>query len=92
MVSPSVLEGASALEAELKRRSGEWSQAVEALQRAVANSTEPARHHLRLAKIFEHRLRDYEQAKHHAGLCAPAEGPESHSRRMARLSPEGRSL
>ena len=83
---PSVIEAASALEAELRRKNAEWSQAVEALQRAVANSKEAARHHLRLAKIYEHRLRDYEKARHHAELCAAAEGPESHARRRARIA------
>ncbi len=82
----SVIEAASALEAELRRKNAEWSQAVEALHRAVANSKEAARHHLRLAKIYEHRMRDYEQARLHAELCAAAEGPESHARRRARIA------
>lgn len=85
-VDQTILEGASALEAEIKRRRGEWTQAVEALHRAIANSSAPAAHHLRLAKIYEHRLRDYERAKHHAALCAEAEGALAHARRHARLN------
>jgi uncharacterized protein len=81
-----VVESANSLEAELRRRRGEYREAVEALLRAVANSSEPAEHHLRLAKLYEHRLRDYDLARHHAALCAPAEEAVTHARRQARLS------
>ena len=81
-----VAEHAWSLEAELRRRRGEYREAVEALLRAVARSTEPAPLHLRLAKLYEHRLREFDLAKQHAALCGPAEEAPSHARRHARLN------
>jgi uncharacterized protein YprB with RNaseH-like and TPR domain len=81
-----VAEHAWSLEAELRRRRGEYREAVEALLRAVARSTTPAPLHLRLAKLYEHRLHDFELARQHAALCAPAEEAESHARRHQRLA------
>ena len=45
----------------------------------------PAPLHLRLAKLYEHRLHDYELARRHAALCAPAEEAVSHAKRHQRL-------
>ncbi len=81
-----VAEHAWSLEAELRRRRGEYVQAVEALLRAVTRSAAPAPLHLRLAKLYEHRLRDFDLARQHAALCAPAEEAPSHARRHARLN------
>lgn len=81
-----VAEHAWSLEAELRRRRGEYPKAVEALLRAVASSAEPAPLHLRLAKLYEHRLRNFELARQHAALCAPAEEAPIHARRHARLA------
>jgi hypothetical protein len=80
-----VAEHAWSLEAELHRRRGEWREAVDALLRAVGRSTSPAPLHLRLAKLYEHRLHDFALARLHAALCAPAEDGHSHARRHARL-------
>jgi uncharacterized protein YprB with RNaseH-like and TPR domain len=85
-----VAEHAWSLEAELRRRRGEYAQAVEALLRAVSRSASPAPLHLRLAKLYEHRLHDFELARQHAALCAPAEETLAHARRHARLAPSPR--
>lgn len=79
-------ERAYVLEAELRRRRGEYRESVEALLRAVERSTAPAPLHLRLAKLYEHRLRDYDLARQHAALCGTAEEVASHERRHARLA------
>lgn len=89
--SHAVSESAWALEAELRRRRGEYPQAAQALLRAVGSSSTPAAHHLRLAILYEHRLRDFDQARQHAALCASAEEPLSHARRHARLSPSAQA-
>ena len=81
-----VAEHAWSLEAELRRRRGEYRESVDALLRAVERSTEPAPLHLRLAKLYEHRLRDYDLARQHAALCGAAEEPVTHERRHARLA------
>jgi uncharacterized protein YprB with RNaseH-like and TPR domain len=79
-------EEALALEAELRRRRGEYREAVEALLRAVERSKAPAPLHLRLAKLYEHRLHDFERARAHAALCAGAEEAAVHARRTQRLA------
>ena len=87
-----VAEHAWSLEAELRRRRGEYRQAVDALLRAVARTTTPAPLHLRLAKLYEHRLHDFALARQHAALCGPAEDVHSHARRHTRLTPLPASL
>ncbi|MDP1829129.1 MAG: ribonuclease H-like domain-containing protein [Archangium sp.] len=82
-----VAEHAWSLEAELRRRRGEYREAVDALLCAVARSSSPAPLHLRLAKLYEHRLHDLALARSHAELCSSAEEPQSHARRHARLAP-----
>lgn len=81
-----VAEEALSLEAELRRRRGEYREAVAALLCAVERSKQPAPLHLRLAKLYEHRLRDAERARAHAELCASAEPAEAHARRKQRLT------
>ncbi len=85
-----VASEAWSLHAEVRRRRGEWREAAEALHRALERAQAPAELHLKLAKLYEHRLHDYGAARHHAALCAPAEEPVRHANRHARL--ELRSL
>jgi uncharacterized protein len=73
------------LRAEVLRRKGAYAMAVEALHRALEQAKEPATLHLSLAKLYEHRLRDFEAAQRHAMLCAEAEEPQAHASRWARL-------
>ncbi|MFT3712845.1 MAG: ribonuclease H-like domain-containing protein [Archangium sp.] len=72
---------AASLEAEVHRRQGRFAEAVEALQRALAHANDKAELHLRLAKLYEHRLRDLEAARHHAELCVD----ETKTQRISRL-------
>ena len=69
---------------------GAFQQAAEALEEALSQKgLKPevkARMHLRLAKLYEHRLRKPEEALGHARLCAPAEEFQTHAKRVARLS------
>lgn len=44
-----------------------------------------SRVHLKLAKLFEHKLKDLEAALEHARRTAPAESPASQGKRIARL-------
>jgi hypothetical protein len=81
-----VAEHAWSLEAELRRRRGEYREAVDALLLAVARSSTPAPLHLRLAKLYEHRLHDFELAREHAMLCSSAEDSQTNQRRQARLA------
>lgn len=81
-----VAEEALLLEAELRRRRGEYREAAEALLRALPGAKSPAPLHLRLAKLYEHRLGDLEQAREHAARCGPAEPASVHARRQARLT------
>ncbi|PZR12307.1 MAG: hypothetical protein DI536_15500 [Archangium gephyra] len=74
------------LKAEVRRRRGEYEASVEALRYALEKSKRAAAIHLRLAKLYEHRLRDYERAKQHADACAPAEDAQSHAARQHRLA------
>jgi uncharacterized protein YprB with RNaseH-like and TPR domain len=77
------------LAAELKLRAGDVEGARgafhEAAEHARASSVDAARAHLALAKLYEHKLKDYERALLHAGKTAEAEGDEASSRRVARL-------
>ncbi len=74
------------LKAELQRRRGAYRESVEALRQALEKSKRAASIHLRLAKLYEHRLRDYEAAKVHAEACAPAETVQAHAARQNRLA------
>jgi hypothetical protein len=69
---------------------GAFQKATDALEDALSkNGLKPeirARMHLRLAKLYEHRLRKPEEALAHARLGATAEDVSSHAKRLARLS------
>jgi hypothetical protein len=80
-----VASEAWSLRAELQRRRGEFGEAVSALHRALEQAREPAELHLKLSKLYEHRLRDFDAARFHADLCATAEPAEVHASRAARL-------
>jgi hypothetical protein len=73
---------AATLEAELHRRRGRYPEAVDALRRALEHAREPGEVHLKLAKLYEHRLRDLAAARHHAALCCD----ETRDRRLERLA------
>lgn len=80
------------LKAELLRRRGEYAGAVDSLHRALERSQRTAALHLKLAKLYEHRLKDLEAAMRHAAQCAAAEAPAAHEARKRRLTREpGRS-
>lgn len=81
-----VASEAWSLHAELLRRRGEFGAAVRALHRALEHAREPAALHLKLAKLYEHRLRDYAAARFHAERCGTAEPVALHASRSARLA------
>lgn len=81
-----VASEAWSLHAELRRRRGEFGEAVTALHRALEQAREPAELHLKLAKLYEHRLRDYAAASFHAERCGEAEPVELHASRSVRLA------
>lgn len=76
---------ALSLQAEIHQRNGEYRAAVEVLLRAVAASSNPAVLHLRIAKLYEHRLHDFGAALHHAHSAIAAEKPSAHGTRKQRL-------
>lgn len=84
-IQGSVAQTAWSLKAEIHRRSGDYRRSAEALQRALVGSKSPASLHLRLAKLYEHRLDDMDAARRHAELCGPAEDVSSHTARRKRL-------
>lgn len=61
------------LRAEVHRRKGRWAEAVEALHHALEGSDDPAPLHLRLAILYEHRLRDVAAATRHAKQGTPVD-------------------
>ena len=61
------------LRAEVHRRKGRWVEAVEALHHALEGSDDPAPLHLRLAILYEHRLRDVAAATRHAEQGTPVD-------------------
>jgi hypothetical protein len=71
------------------RRQGEPLKAVRAFEAALPNSPRPAQLHVKLAVLFEHRLKDYEAARRHAQLGSSAEDDVTRSRRKARLERRG---
>jgi uncharacterized protein len=82
-----VVTGALELASTLCRRAGDLDAAVEALQQALqtARGDETAVLHLGLAKLYEHRRRDFDRALAHAAHTAPAEGAQAQRKRLARL-------
>lgn len=84
--SGTVASSAWSLRAELHRRQGRATEAIDALLQALPGARDTAASlHLRLAKLYEHRLRDFEAAHRHAALAAPLEGPTRHLARRTRL-------
>lgn len=81
---PTALQAWS-LQAEVLQRNKEYRAAVEVLLRAVTASPQPAPLHLRLAKLYEHRLRDFDAALHHARVAEVAEIASVHASRKQRL-------
>jgi uncharacterized protein YprB with RNaseH-like and TPR domain len=53
--------------------------------RLVSDPIEGSPIHLRLAKLYEHRIRDHERASLHAARSFPAEDIDAHLRRTARI-------
>jgi hypothetical protein len=74
---------------ELERRRGQTPLAITAFERALATAELSPKHvaavHLSLAKLYEHRLRDFARARQHAEKTLRAEGPARQRRRLARL-------
>lgn len=80
---------ALSLIAEVQRKRGQPTEAVEALHQALPRSRNPeqlAHLHFALAKLYEHGLRDWGRAREHARHTEPAEGAQAHGRRLGRLS------
>lgn len=73
------------LKAALLRRRGDPVGAVAALERALETSPAAARVRLKLAKLYEHHLKDPATALTHAPLAREAERPDVHARRLGRL-------
>jgi hypothetical protein len=74
--------------AEASRRR-EWEKARDLLREIVASEPDDALAHLALAKLHEHRFRDFASAARHAARAAAAEGAEATARRLARLERKG---
>ncbi len=88
------------LAARVARRRGAVNEEQRLLHRALALETRALEHggshgadslfraelRLSLAKLYEHRVRDPEQALHHARLTHPAETEAERSHRVARLN------
>jgi uncharacterized protein YprB with RNaseH-like and TPR domain len=77
------------LAGELKLRAGEFHAALQAflqsLEAAGFHEQHASRAHLALAKLCEHKLRDFQRALHHAQHTGPCEGEDGRARRVARL-------
>ncbi len=78
---------AHTLASQLSRRSGDSKAAVSHLQQALASArgAQAGSLHLALTKLYEHALKQPEQALHHARLTASAESPEDQRHRISRL-------
>ena len=87
MTSTPASSEALALRAALVARGGAHAEAARLLEAALATSDQasPARLHLRLAKLYEHKLKELRLALHHGNLAAPAEGGEASELRSRRL-------
>jgi uncharacterized protein YprB with RNaseH-like and TPR domain len=86
--SDNVTVDALLLTAKLSRQSGDFAGSAGALNEALAASPDEqaaAFIHLSLAKLYEHRLRDLDLARHHARFSAEAEGDERNEKRLARI-------
>jgi hypothetical protein len=74
------------LEAHLLRRRGDAAGAVDALERALPMSPAAARVRLKLAKLYEHHLKDVDAARRHAPHAREAEPAVTHAKRLKRLN------
>lgn len=90
---PAVAFDALLLLARAAIRRKDWANATGLLAGAVLLPGLPAEltveTHLVLARLAEHRLRNFALALHHARLGAVAEEPAVHQRRLARLARRG---
>ncbi|MDQ3266727.1 MAG: ribonuclease H-like domain-containing protein [Myxococcota bacterium] len=79
------------LSARVALRIGEPQLAADSLERALRGCRPQVRSelHLALAKIYEHRLRDFASALRHAALTSPTEPGEEQTRRLERLARRG---
>lgn len=79
------------LSARVALRIGEPQVAADSLERALRGCRPQVRSelHLALAKIYEHRLRDFASALRHAALTGPTEPDEDQARRLERLARRG---
>lgn len=74
--------------AKLRRAAGDHSGELDALSAALSHCADGdvrATLHLSLAKVFEHRMKNYEQALHHAERARDLEGQDASLKRIARL-------
>jgi uncharacterized protein YprB with RNaseH-like and TPR domain len=79
------------LKAALLRQRGDVTGAVAALERSLplTPTSASARVRLKLAKLYEHQLKDVQAALAHAPHARDAEPADSHQRRLARLKLKG---
>lgn len=86
---PEVASEAYALLARLAKAKGDDQAATTALRAALVHcandGAEEAALHLALAKLYEHRLKDYARALEHAEKAAALEGDEASQKRLTRL-------
>jgi len=84
---PDLASAALVIRARVRWRARDVAGAVAWLERAVALAPRPLapRLHLALAKLHEHRLRDFQRALQHAAQAAGAEPPAKAERRLQRL-------
>ena len=70
-------------------RRRDFARAEVLLLELVAIEPHDALAHLALAKLYEHRLKDYDRAALHAARAAEAEGEDASTRRLERLKRKG---
>lgn len=87
-----VTTAALVLAARLAKRRGDDLEALRLYREALSCGThaDVAAAHLALAKLYERRFSDPETALEHARHTRIAEGPEAHSKRVARLEEKRR--
>jgi hypothetical protein len=77
------------LAGELKLRANDFEAArqafLQSLEAAGNHGAHASRAHLALAKLYEHRFKDYERAFSHARCTAACEGEDACARRSERL-------
>lgn len=87
---PSVVAEAALLSAKLRTARGEVASACEALLSALrvidGETLLTSQVHLALAKLYEHKLRQYDRALEHGRRSRVAEGALAHEKRCARLA------